>query len=411
MNNVDNKVFEKIAKLAVNVGINLQKGQEVTLTISTNADYLAPYIVEEAYKAGAKKVDINWYNDKTSRLSMEYCDLETLSTVENWKVEKAKHLSEVIPCKIYIEDSDPDAFNGLDVDKMTKSRIAQMKVLKPYHDLQENKDQWTILAVPSKSWAKKVFPNDDEETGMAKLWEAIVKTTRLDGDDPVGNWNKHVKNLSEKATKLNNLNLDYLKYSSSNGTDLTLKLQPNHFWLSAQETNLKGIPFVANMPTEEVFTMPKRDGANGVVVATKPLSLHGILVENFKVYFKDGKAYKVEAEKGLEVLEKTLDMDENSRYLGEVALVPYDSPINQTGLLFYNTLFDENACCHLAFGRAFANNIKGYEDMSQEDLEKVGFNDSMNHIDFMIGSNDLEIKGYDFEGKEYIIFKNGVWAL
>ena len=307
--NVDNKIFEKIAKLAVNVGINLQKGQEVTLTISTNADYLAPYIVEEAYKAGAKKVDINWYNDKTSRLGMEYCDLETLSTVENWKVEKAKHLSEVIPCKIYIEDSDPDAFNGLDIDKMTKARVAQMKVLKPYHDLQENKDQWTILAVPSKSWAKKVFPNDSEEDGMAKLWEAIAKTTRLDGDDPVENWNKHVKTLSEKANKLNDLNLDYLKYTSSNGTDLTLKLQPNHFWLSAQETNLKGIPFVANMPTEEVFTMPKRDGVNGVVVATKPLSLNGFLVENFKVYFKDGKAYKVEAEKGLDILEKTLDME------------------------------------------------------------------------------------------------------
>ncbi len=411
MNNINQSVFEKIAKLAVNVGVNLQKGQELVLTISTNADYLAPYIVEEAYKAGAKQVEVNWYNDLTSRLTMQYADLETLSTVEKWQEEKAKRQSEVIPCKIFIEDSDPDAFNGLDVDKMTASRLARMKILKPYRDLQENKDQWTILAVPSKSWAKKVFPNEELEVAMCKLWDAIIKTTRLDGDDPVDNWEKHVSFLHQKADTLNNINLDYLKYTSSNGTDLTLKLQPNHVWISARETNLKGIPFVANMPTEEVFTMPKRDGANGVVVATKPLSLNGVLIENFKVYFKDGHAYKIEAEKGLEMLEKTLSMDESSRYLGEVALVPYDSPINQTGLLFFNTLFDENACCHLAFGSAYTNNLKGYENMSKEELKEAGVNDSVNHIDFMIGSSDLEIKGYDFEGKEYIIFKNGVWAI
>ena len=411
MSNVDKSVFEKIAKLAVNVGVNLQKGQELILTISTDAAYLAPYIVEEAYKAGAKHVEVNWFNDVTGRLTMQYADLETLSTVEKWQEEKAKRQSEVIPCKIYIEDSDPDAFNGLDVDKMTASRLARMKVLKKYRDLQENKDQWTILAVPSKSWAKKVFPNDEVEVGISKLWDAIIKTTRLDGDDPVANWEKHVSFLHEKATILNDLNLDYLKYTSSNGTDFTIKLQPNHQWISARETNLRGIDYVANMPTEEVFTMPKRDGANGVVVATKPLSLNGVLIENFKVYFKDGFAYKLEAEKGLEMLEKTLSMDESSKYLGEVALVPYDSPINQTGLLFYNTLFDENACCHLAFGSAYSINLKGYENMTKEELDEAGVNDSVNHIDFMIGSNDLEIKGYDFEGKEYVIFKNGVWAI
>ena len=410
MSNVDKSVFEKIAKLAVNVGVNLQKGQELVLTISTDASYLAPYIVEEAYKAGAKLVEVNWTNDLTARLTMQYADLETLSTVEKWQEEKAKRQSEVIPCKIFIEDSDPDAFNGLDVDKMTASRLARMKVLKKYRDLQENKDQWTILAVPSKSWAKKVFPDLELEEAVGKLWDAIIKTTRLEGD-PVENWNNHVKFLHDKASYLNEINLDYLRYTSNNGTDFTIKLQPNHVWISAQETNLRGIPFVANMPTEEVFTMPKRDGANGVVVATKPLSLNGVLIENFKVYFKDGYAYKLEAEKGLEMLEKTLSMDESSKYLGEVALVPYDSPINQTGLLFYNTLFDENACCHLAFGSAYTINLKGYENMSKEELDAAGVNDSVNHIDFMIGSSDLEIKGYDFNGKEYVIFKNGVWAI
>ena len=404
-------MYEKIAKLAVNVGVNVQKGQDVQLFISTSADYLAPYIVEEAYKKGARKVEVLWNNDLTDRLTMQYADLEVLSTVEKWQEEKAKLQSEVIPCKIHIIDSDPDIFNGLDVDKMTKSRLARMKILKPYRDLQENKDQWTILAVPSKSWAKKMFPGDEIDVAMEKLWDAIIKTTRLDGDDPVADWDKHIKNLSQKSNRLNELNLDYLKWTSSNGTDFTIKLQPNHIWVSAQETNLRGIPFVANMPTEEVFTMPKRDGANGVVVATKPLSLNGVMIENFKVYFKDGYAYKIEAEKGLEMLEKTLSMDESSRYLGEVALVPYDSPINQTNLLFFNTLFDENACCHLAFGSAYSINLKGYENMSKEDLDKAGVNDSVNHIDFMIGSDDLEIKGYDFEGKEYIIFRNGVWAI
>ena len=292
MSNVDKSVFEKIAKLAVNVGVNLQKGQELVLTISTDAAYLAPYIVEEAYKAGAKHVEVVWTNDLTARLTMQYADLETLSTVEKWQEEKAKRQSEVIPCKIFIEDSDPDAFNGLDVDKMTASRLARMKVLKKYRDLQENKDQWTILAVPSKSWAKKVFPNEELEVAVSKLWDAIIKTTRLEGN-PVENWNNHVKFLHDKASYLNEINLDYLRYTSSNGTDFTIKLQPNHVWISAQETNLRGIPFVANMPTEEVFTMPKRDGANGVVVATKPLSLNGVLIENFKVYFKDGYAYKL----------------------------------------------------------------------------------------------------------------------
>lgn len=277
--------------------------------------------------------------------------------------------------------------------------------------MSDNKDQWLIIAVPSPSWAKKVFPELETEEAVTKLWEAIIKTMRLDTEDPVQAWEDHIANLSDKSNKMNAMNLDYLTYRSSNGTDLTVKLQPNHIWLSARETNLKGIDFTANMPTEEVFSMPKRDGVNGVVVSTKPLSLNGQLVENFKITFKDGKAVEVTAEKGLDVLETMLDMDESSRHLGEVALVPFNSPVNETGLLFSNTLFDENACCHFAFGFAFKNNIKGYENMSDEDFEKAGFNDSVNHVDFMVGSEDLEIKGYDFEGNEYQIFKNGVWAI
>lgn len=408
---MNQEVYEKYAKLAVHIGINLQKGQCVTVVASTRAAQFAECVVKECYESGARQVFMEWDNEKVSRLTYQYQSEEDLSKVETWQEEKAKHRAELLPCKIYIDDSDPDAFAGLDVKKLSNARVARYKVLKKYRDMEDNNDQWVIIAIPSPAWAKKVFPELPEEEGIAKLWDAIIHCARLEGDDPVDNWEKHIAYLNEKSTKMNALNLDYLTYKSSNGTDLTLKLQPNHNWLSARETNLKGIDFTANMPTEEVFTMPKRDGVNGVVVSTKPLSLQGQLVENFKVTFKDGKAIEVEAEKGLEVLETMLNMDESSRYLGEVALVPYNSPINETGLLFNNTLFDENACCHLAFGMAFKNNIKGYESMTEEDFKAIDYNDSVNHVDFMIGSADLEIIGVDFEGKKHQIFKDGVWAI
>lgn len=408
---MNKEIYEKYAKLAVHIGINLQKGQCVTVVASTKAAEFAQCVVKECYESGARQVFMEWDNEIISRMTYEYQSQEDLSKVEVWQEEKAKHRAELLPCKIYIDDADPDAFNGLDMNKLSAARMARYKVLKKYRDMEDNNDQWVIVAIPSAAWAKKVFPELSEEEGVAKLWDAIIHCTRLEGEDPVDNWEKHIAYLNEKSEKMNALNLDYLTYKSSNGTDLTLKLQPNHNWLSARETNLKGIDFTANMPTEEVFTMPKRDGVNGVVVSTKPLSLFGQLVENFKVEFKDGKAVHVEAEKGLEVLETMLNMDESSRYLGEVALVPYNSPINETGLLFSNTLFDENACCHLAFGMAFKNNIKGYENMTEEDFKAVDYNDSVNHVDFMIGSADLEIIGVDFDGNKHQIFKDGVWAI
>ena len=334
-----------------------------------------------------------------------------MSEVLEWQEAKAKWSAEKLPCKIYIDDSDPEAFAGVDLGKMATVSKARRLVLKKYRDMEDNNNQWLIVAVPSPSWAKNVFPDLGEDEAVAKLWEAIIKTMRLDQEDPVKAWEDHIANLADKSDKLNAMNLDYLTYKAANGTDLTVKLQPNHMWLSARETNLKGVDFTANMPTEEVFTMPKRNGVNGKVVSTKPLSLYGQLVENFTCTFKDGKCIEVTAEKGLEVLETMLNMDESSRYLGEVALVPYNSPINETGLLFSNTLFDENACCHLAFGAAFKNNIKGYENMTDEDFKEIDYNDSMNHVDFMIGSEDLEIIGTDFDGNTHQIFKDGVWAL
>ena len=408
---MNQKIYENYAKLAVKIGINLQEGQDVVVTASTRLADIVTEIVKACYENKARSVRVEWTNEQIDKLHWLNQATEVMSEVPTWVEEKAKYNAETLPCKIWVDDEDPNAYAGVDVMKMAEVRKARFKVLKKYRDMSDNKDQWLIVAVPSPSWAKTVFPELETEEAIAKLWEAIIKTMRLDAEDPVAAWEEHIANLSDKSNKMNAMNLDYLTYKSANGTDLTVKLQPNHIWLSARETNLRGIDFTANMPTEEVFSMPKRDGVNGVVVSTKPLSLNGQLVENFKITFKDGKAVEVEAEKGLETLNTMLDMDESSRHLGEVALVPFNSPVNQTGLLFSNTLFDENACCHFAFGFAFKNNIKGYENMSEDDFKAVDFNDSVNHVDFMVGSEDLEIKGYDFDGKEYVIFKDGVWAI
>ena len=408
---MNQKIYEEYAKLAVEIGINLKEGQDVEITASTKCADFVKEIVKVCYEDKARSVKVEWLNEEIDKLRWLYEDEKVMSEVLTWQEEKAKYRAETLPCKIYVDDADPDAYNGIDLKKYAAVRKARYSVLKKYSDKEDNRNQWVIVAIPSVKWAKKVFPELSDDEAVSKLWEAIIKTMRLDQPDPVQAWKDHIDDLQEKSTKLNEMNLDYLEYKSSNGTDLTLKLQPNHYWISARETNMLGNDFTANMPTEEVFTMPKRDGVNGVVYSTKPLSLQGQLVENFKVTFKDGKCVEVSAEKGQDILENMLNMDENSRHLGEVALVPYDSPINQTGLLFSNTLFDENACCHLAFGEAFKNNIRGYENMSEEDFKKVGFNESINQVDFMVGSEDLDIVGVDHDGNRHQIFKNGVWAI
>jgi len=408
---MNKKIYETYAKLAVEVGINLQAGQDVEITASTKCVEFVKELVTACYDSKARHVHVNWTCDEITKLCMIREDRDSLSEVRKWEEEKARHNAEALPCKIFVDDEDPNAFAGVDIEKMSSVMNARKKIIKKYRDMEEGKNQWLIVAVPSAGWAKAVFPEDDTDTAIAKLWDAIIASMRLDTPDPVDAWKRHCRGLLDKCEKLNSLKLDYLRYTSANGTDLKLKLHPRHLWCGGSEVNLKGVEFVANMPTEEIYSMPLRDGVDGVVVSTKPLSLHGQLVENFKVTFEAGKAVKVEAERGADVLETMLNMDESSRYLGEVALVPYDSPINKTGILFSNTLFDENACCHFAFGSAYKNTMRGYETMSDEDFKAENFNDSVNHVDFMIGSDDLDIKGYDTYGNEYTVFENGVWAI
>lgn len=403
-------IYKRFASVIVEKGINLQEGQDVLLYISTQQRSFAKYIVEACYRCKARKVIINWLDDDIDYVAYKYASEEALSMVEDYEEAKAKHNSKSIPCRIYVEDSDPEAFAGLDNDKISRITTARRRILKKYRDITEGYDQWCIVAVPSKNWAKMVFPNELPSIAVKKLWDAIIKTTRIDTKDPIKQWNEHIEYLASKAKVLNELNLDYLEYKSSNGTKLRVKLHENHLWQNASEYSLRGIKFVANMPTEEVFTMPDIDGVDGVAVSSKPLSHNGVLIDDFKIYFEHGRVVKCEAKKGLNELQKIIDTDEGSHHLGEVALVPYNSPINLSGILFYNTLFDENAACHLALGMAFRDNLKGYENMSYEEFKKIPFNNSLTHVDFMIGTKDLEIVGYDHSGKRYQIFKDGNFA-
>ena len=404
------KTYKKLSALAVNVGINLQKGQDVVIYISTRQDELAKYLVAECYKKGARKVSVEWKNESIAKLHYRHQGIRTLTKVEPWEIEKEKYRSEIVPCLIHVIDDDPDVLSSLNIEKVTKAMMARRKAIKKYRDIVDNINQWTIIAVPSKEWAKKVYPNLSTPKAMKKLWDNIIECTRLNGD-PVVNWNKHVAYLKEKADKLNELNLDYLHYTSKNGTNLKLKLNPRHFWLSARETNLRGISFSANMPTEEVFTMPYKYGVDGIVYSSKPLSYNGMLIDDFYLKFEKGKVVEAHAKVGQEVLDKMLASDDSSAYLGEVALVPYDSPVNKCGCLFYETLFDENACCHLALGQAFKNNYRDYENMNEEDFASCDYNDSLIHVDFMIGSEDLHIEGFDHNGNKIVIFDKGVWAI
>lgn len=407
---MDNKVLKRYAELVVKVGVNVQKGQEVNLVISTEHSKFAYYISEWCYKVGAKRVNLEWFNDDIDRLNNKKQTLTTMKDMPNWKIEKYKNMSEVLPCRIFVESSDPDILKGIDQNKLTKAKMINYPKYKKYLDEMDNKYQWTIVAAPSKAWAKKVFPELDSKKAYKKLWEAILYTTRV-SENPIKEWEEHNKYLKEKCKKLNDYDFKSLHFTSSNGTDLHIGLMDNQQFAAGSETSLQNITFNPNMPSEECFGMPSKYDVNGIVYSTKPLSYNGELIEDFSIKFKDGKAIEVHAKKGEELLEKMISMDEGSAYLGEVALVPYDSPISNSNILFYNTLFDENASCHLALGRAYTCNIRGYENMSKDDFKKLGINDSMNHVDFMIGAKDTCIKGYTKDNKCIEVFKDGNWAI
>ena len=403
-------VLKNYAKLIAKTGVNVKSGQDVIIRAELDQPEFVAYVAEECYRAGARNVRVEWSHQPVSRLNAIYQSEDTLAEVAPWQEEKLRDQSLSLPAVIYLESADPDGMNGVDAHKVSSASMRRFPKIKPYRDAMENKYQWCIAAVAGKNWAKKVFPKEkNAQAAEEKLWEAILRCSRAEGN-PIGNWNEHNKNLSERCRILNGLHLKKLFYRSSNGTDLTVGLMPEGVFAGGGETTLSGRYFNPNIPSEEVFTTPRRGLAEGVVYSTKPLSYQGQLIENFHLRFADGKVTEAAAEKGEEVLKKMLAMDEGASYLGECALVPFDSPINESGLLFYNTLFDENAGCHLALGRGFSMCVKGYENYSDEKIKELGVNDSMIHVDFMIGARDLSIEGETENGERISIFKNGNWS-
>ena len=402
--------LEKYAHLIVKSGLNIQSGQEVVIQCGLDQPEFVAMVVEECYKLGAKRVTVKWSYMPVSKLNLIYRTEETLSEVT--LTEKAEWQTRVdtLSCLLWLDSDDPDGLAGTDNAKISRANMARYPIIKPYRDAIENKYQWCIASVPGKEWAKKVFPELSEEDAVEKLWEAILYTSRVD-DDPVAAWDEHNKNLAKRCEFLNGYKFDSLEYKSSNGTDFKVGLNERGIFCGGGETTLgANVYFNPNIPSEEVFTSPMKGRAEGKVVATKPLSYQGKLIENFWVEFKDGKAVKVGAEKNQDLLEKMIAMDEGAAYLGEVALIAYDSPINNTGILFFNTLFDENASCHLALGRGFNNCLADYEKYTNEQCNELGINNSMIHVDFMIGSKDMSIVGVTKDGKRVQIFEDGNWA-
>ncbi len=408
---MDSKRLLNYAKLIVRAGINVQQGQEVVVRCGLDQPEFVAMVVEECYKCGAERVKVEWSYMPITKINYNYRSLETLSEVT--EVEKAEQQRRVdkLSCMIWLDSDDPDGLNGTDSEKLSKASMARYPILKPYRDAIENKYQWCIAAVPGKEWAEKVFPDLKGGQAIEALWQAILDCSRVD-DDPIAAWDKHNENLAKRCDFLNKYRFEKLEYKSANGTDFTVGLNPKALFMGGGETTQgRGVYFNPNIPTEEVFTSPLKGVAEGKVVATKPLSYQGKLIENFGFEFSGGKVVKCFAEKNEDVLEKMISMDEGACYLGEVALIGYNSPISNTGLLFYSTLFDENASCHLALGRGFTNTIENYENYTQEQCEQMGVNSSMIHVDFMIGDKDTDIVGITKDGERVQIFKNGNWCI
>ena len=402
-------VLKDYAKLIVNVGANVQKGQEVLITAEMDQPEFVSYVAEAAYKAGAKKVTVDWKCDALTKLNAKYQKLNVLSKVEAWEEAKLQHMVDTLPARIYIMSEDPDGLKGISQPKYSKALAARGKITKPYRQAINNKHQWTIAAVPGEKWAKKVFPHLSKKQAVEALWEAILSCARTEGD-AVANWEAHNAEMDAHAAYLNTKKIRKLHYTASNGTDLTVGLMERSRFCAACDVTLSGVKYTPNMPTEEVFTTPKKGEAEGVVVASMPLSYQGQLIENFSMEFKNGKVVSVKAEKNEALLQRMVEMDENAGYLGECALVPKESPINRSGLIFYNTLFDENASCHLALGMGYDTCVEGFETLTREEMEAMGVNDSVIHVDFMIGTEDMSIDGITEDGEIVPIFRNGTWA-
>lgn len=402
-------VLREYARLIVRCGMNVQKGQTVLVAADLDQPEFVQMVVEEAYKAKSKEVIVQWNYQPLTKVRYRYESVKTLGTVKEWEKARAEYYCDVLPASVYLTSEDPDGLKGINMEKMSKANQMRYPIMKPYSDRRENKEQWCIAAVPGAAWAKKVFPGLPKGKAIEKLWEAILSASRVN-EDPVKAWEQHDADLQARCDYLNSLNIRSLHYTADNGTDLTVGMIPEAQFCGGGETSLQGIFFNPNIPTEECFISPMRGQAEGVVYSTKPLSYRGQLIDRFSVRFENGKAVEVHAEQGEALLKDMISMDEGAAYLGECALVPQASPIAESGLLFYNTLFDENAACHLALGMGFADTIRDFQNKTLDECRALGINDSMIHVDFMIGCDSMNIDAICEGGKVVPVFRGGNWA-
>ena len=402
--------LENYASLVAEVGANIQKDQILFISASIETVELVRKVADKAYSLGARQVIVDWADEELVKLRYEKAPAESFSDFPEWKVMEREKLAEGGAAFVSIVSQSPDLLKGIEPSRIADAQKAAGKALSNYRKmLQADRFSWSVVAAPSKAWAAKMFPELEETEQVPALWEAIFSAVRADVADPVAAWKELDKTLNEKADYLNKKAYATLQYRAP-GTNLTIDLPKGHIWAGGGSVNVDGNAFMANMPTEEVFTVPHKDGVNGYVKNTKPLSYGGNIIDDFTVTFENGRITEISAGQGEEVLQRLIDTDEGAKHLGEVALVPHASPISESGLLFYNTLFDENASNHLAIGSAYSFCLEGGKTMSTEDLEKHGLNQSITHVDFMIGSAEMDIDGILPDGTVEPVFRNGNWA-
>lgn len=407
-----NKEFlENYVELALKIGINLQKNQCLVIMSPVETADFTRKLVEKAYEIGASEVIVHWSDDFCKKMDFIYKDKLLFENIPDWQLESLMSYANKGAAFLSIAANDPELLKGIDSEKIAISQKTRNIKFKPYYDkVMGNEIQWNILSVPTKSWAKKIFKDCSEEKAVEKLWDAIIYSVKADTPNPIETWKKHLNNLKEKMDYLNSKQFEKLIITNSLGTNLTVQMPKNHIWASGKDVTKNNIEFVANIPTEEVFSLPHKYGVNGIVYASKPLNYGGTLIEDFSITFKEGKIIDFQAVHGKEALESLINTDEGSKYLGEIALVPFDSPISNLNILFYNTLFDENASCHLAIGQAYPSCIQNGDKMDSEIMEKNGVNDSLTHVDFMFGTDDLNVLGIAKNMKKENIFIKGNWA-
>lgn len=404
-------VLKGYARLIARTGAAVQKGQPVIIVAGLEQPEFIELLAAECYRAGASEVEVDWRHQPLTRLAVRYKSAKKLGEVKAWEEEKQRWQTEALPARIVVLSEDPDGLAGIDQAKYAAGMQARYQKLRPYIDARENREQWCIAAVPGEKWAKKVFPELPKGRAVERLWEAILSCSRALEGDPLENWRLHDLDIKARAEALNAMGLTALEYRDPNGTELRVGLIPEALFLGgAERCPVNGVEYNPNIPSEELFVTPRAGDAEGVVHATRPLAVQGVLIEDFWLRFEGGRVVELHAEKNEDALRTLVGMDEGAAMLGECALVPYESPIRESGVLFYNTLFDENAACHLALGRGYSSNIRDYEKYSLDELRAMGVNDSMVHEDFMIGSAELDITGLTASGERLPIFRSGGWA-